>query len=60
MARWEITPDEAGIPLSPTPVGRFLRETANLLRSDVKISQIFAPNTRFVTTMMKPAVNICA
>ena len=43
MARWEITPDDsAGIPLSLTPVGRFLRETANLLGSDVKISQIFA------------------
>ena len=42
MARWEITPDDsAGIPLSLTPVGRFLRETANLLGSDVKISQIF-------------------
>ena len=43
MARWEITPDDsAGIPLSLAPVGRFLRETANLLGSDVKISQIFA------------------
>ena len=43
MARWEITPDDsAGIPLTLTPVGRFLRETANLLGSEVKISQIFA------------------
>ena len=43
MSRWEITPDDsAGIPLSLTPVGRFLRETANLLGSDVKISQVFA------------------
>jgi len=43
MARWDIIPDDsAGIPLSLTPVGRFLRETASLLSGDVKISQIFA------------------
>ena len=43
MTRWDITPDDsAGIPLSLTPVGRFLRETATLLSDNVKTSQIFA------------------
>lgn len=43
MSRWDITPDDsAGVPLSLTPVGRFIRETAALVSSEIKISQIFA------------------